>query len=115
MLDDRGIGPGKGPLFGDQDGEPTEQGIESDEGGQFPQAASADEFGFARQPKVLGVGETVGYAIELFQKNAIFLLEPIDHSLFVSAPPAGDRDDEELELRRHSVENLSKVHVAGTF
>jgi hypothetical protein len=33
-------------------------------------------------------------------------------SLLVSAHPAGDRDEQELELRRHRVENLSKVLVA---
>src|ERR1017187_7475293 len=33
------ISPGKGPLFGDQDTKPTEQGIWSDECGQFPKAA----------------------------------------------------------------------------
>src|SRR5450432_1329020 len=42
-----GVGPGKGPLLGDQDTEPTE-GIWSDECGQFPKAAPADELGFAR-------------------------------------------------------------------
>src|ERR1017187_5909726 len=106
-----GIGPGKGPLFGDQDTEPTE-GIGSDERGQFPKAASADELGFARQPDALGVGEALGFATELFQENAIFFLEVFDHSLLVSAHPAGDRDEQELELRRHRVENLSKVLVA---
>jgi hypothetical protein len=30
----------------------------------------------------------------------------------VSAHPTGDRDEQELELRRHRVENLSKVLVA---
>src|SRR5450631_3138012 len=31
-----GVGPGKGPLFGDQDTKPTEQSVGSDECGQFP-------------------------------------------------------------------------------
>jgi hypothetical protein len=78
----------------------------------LPKAAPADELGFARQPDALGVGEALGFATELFQENAIFFLEVIDHSLLVSAHPAGDRDEQELELRRHRVENLSKVLVA---
>jgi hypothetical protein len=48
----------------------------------------------------------------LFQENAIFFLEVFDHSLLVSAHPVGDRDEQELELRRHRGENLSKVLVA---
>jgi hypothetical protein len=74
--------------------------------------ASADELGFARQPDSLGVGEALGFATELFQENAIFFLEVFDNSLLVSAHPAGDRDQEELELSRHRGENLSKVLVA---
>src|ERR1017187_5166805 len=105
------IGPGKGPLFGDQDTKPTE-GIWSDECGQFPKAAPADELGFARQPDALGVGEAPGFDTVLFQENAIFFLEVIDHSLLVSAHPTGNRDEEELKLRRHKVEILSKVTVA---
>ena len=73
------------------------QGIGSDKGGPLPQAAPADELGFAT---------------ELFQENAIFFLEVFDHSLLVSADTAGDRDEQELELRRHRAENLSKVLVA---
>ena len=87
------------------------QSIGSDKGGPLPQAAPADELGFARQPDALGVGEALGFATELFQENAIFFLEVFDHSLLVSADTAGDRDEQELELRRHRVENLSKVLV----
>jgi hypothetical protein len=47
----------------------------------------------------------LGLPTELFQENAIFFLEVFDHSLLVSAHPAGDRDEEELELGRHRVEN----------
>jgi hypothetical protein len=54
----------------------------------------------------------LGFATELFQENAILFLEVLDDSLLVSAHPAGDRDEEELKLSRHSVENLSKVIVA---
>jgi hypothetical protein len=73
---------------------------------------AADEPGFACQPDALGVAKALGLATELFQKNAIFFLEVFDDSLLMSAHPAGDRDEEELELRRHRVKNLSKVLAA---
>ena len=74
--------------------------------------APTDELGFAHQPNALGVGEALGLATELFPENAIFFLEVFNDSLLVSAHPTGDRDEQELELRRHRVENLSKVLVA---
>jgi hypothetical protein len=40
----------------------------------------------------------------LFQQDAIFFLEVFDDSLLVSAHPAGDRDKQQLELRRHRAE-----------
>jgi hypothetical protein len=39
-------------------------------------------------------------------------LEVFDQNLLVSAHPAGDGDQEELELSRHKVENLSKIPAA---
>jgi hypothetical protein len=78
----------------------------------LPKAAPTDELGFARQPNALGVGEALGFATELFQEDAILFLEVFDDSLLVSAHPAGDSDEQELESRRHRVENLSKVPVA---
>ena len=78
----------------------------------FPRRRRPTSLAFARQPNALGVGEALGFVTELFQENAIFFLEVYDHSLLVSAHPAGDRDEQELELRRHRVENLSKVPTA---
>src|ERR1017187_8809369 len=106
------ISPGKGPLFGDQNTKPTEQGIWSDQSGQFSKAAPAAELGFASQPDSLGVGEALGFATELFQENSILFLKVFDDRLLVSAHPAGDSDQEELELSRHRMENLSKVTSA---
>ena len=77
----------------------------------FPRRPT-DELGFASQPDSLGVGEALGFATELFQENAILFLQVFDDRLLVSAHPAGDSDQEELELSRHRVENLSKVTTA---
>ena len=81
----------------------------------MPKAAPTDELGFARQPNALGVGEALGFATELLKENAILFLEVFDDSLLVSAHPAGDGEQEELELSRHRVQNLSKVSTAQSF
>jgi hypothetical protein len=60
----------------------------------------------------LGIREAPGFASELFEENAIFLLEEFDDRLLVSVHPAGDGNKEELELSCHGVKNLSKVAAA---
>ena len=106
------IGPGKGPLLGDRDTEPTEEGVGRDERGQLAKAAPAHEFGFARKPNPLGLREPSGFAADLFEENAIFFLEVFDHGLLMSVHPAGNGDEEELELSWHGVENHSKAPTA---
>jgi hypothetical protein len=106
------IGPGKGPLFGDEGTEPTEQGIWSDQSGDLAKAPSADELGFASKPDSLGVGKATGFAAQLFEENAILFLEEFDDRLPVSVHPAGDGNQEELELSWHGAKNLSKVAAA---
>ena len=77
-----------------------------------PRRRRPTSLAFARQPNALGVGEALRFPTELFQENPVFFLEVFNDSLLVSAHPTGDRDEQELELRRHRVENLSKVLVA---
>jgi hypothetical protein len=87
-----GICSGKGPLPGDQNPKPTEQGVGSDDRGNLPKAAPPDDLGFASQPEALSVGETPGFAAELFEENPILLLEEVDRCLLVSVHPASDGD-----------------------
>src|SRR6267142_3263250 len=63
-----GIGLGKGPLFGDQDTEPTQQRVGSDQSGDLPKALSADELGSASKPDSLRVGKASGFAAQLFEE-----------------------------------------------
>jgi hypothetical protein len=77
-----------------------------------PLPTPADELGFARQPKTLGLGEASGFAAELFEENAIFFRKVFDHGLLVSVHPAGGGDEEELESNCHAVENVSKLSAA---
>ena len=106
------IGPGKGPLFGDQGTEPTEQSVWSDQSGDLAKTPSADELGFASNPDSLSVGKAPGFAAQLFEEHTILLLEKFDHRLLVLIHPAGDGNKEELELSCHGVKNLSKVAAA---
>ncbi|HZM02722.1 MAG TPA: hypothetical protein VFC44_06835 [Candidatus Saccharimonadales bacterium] len=76
------------------------------------EATSTDKLGFSRKPNTLGLREASGFAAELFEENAIFFLEVLDHGLLVSIHSAGDGDKKELELSCHAEENPSKVPVA---
>jgi hypothetical protein len=84
------ISRGKGPLFGHQDTEPTQQGVWSDQSGDLCKPPPAEELGFASQPDSLGVAKARGLAAELFQENSIFFLEKFDDRLLVSIHPPGD-------------------------
>ena len=106
------VGPGKGPLFGDEGTEPTEQGVWSDQSGDLAKAPSSDELGFASKPDSLGIGKAPGFAAQLFEEHTILLLEKFDHRLLVLIHPAGHGNKEELELSCHGVKNLSKVAAA---
>ncbi len=48
----------------------------------------------------------------MFEEHTILLLEKFDHRLLVLIHPAGDGNQEELELSCHGVKNLSKVAAA---
>jgi hypothetical protein len=39
----------------------------------------------------------------LFEENAVFFLKVLDHRFLVLIDPAGDGDQEELQLRRHGI------------
>lgn len=68
------IGFGEGPLSGDQNPKPTQQGVGSDNCGNLPKAAPPDDLGFPSQAQALSVSETPGFAAELFEENPILLL-----------------------------------------
>jgi len=68
--------------------------------------APADKLGFAGKPDSLSIGEAPGFAAELFQKNAILFLEVFDDGLLMAIHPAGNGDEEELELSCHATEDF---------
>ena len=100
---------GEGPLLGDEGTEPAEQGLGRDDCCELSKATPADELGFASKADSLSVREALGFAAELFQENAIFLLEIFNDHVLVAVHPAGDRKKQELELCCHAAKNPSKV------
>jgi hypothetical protein len=75
----------------------------------LPKAAPPDQLGFASKPDSLRVGETLGLTAELFEENSILFLEVFDHRLLVLVHPAGDGNQEELELGCHGGRKHSKT------
>jgi len=91
----------KGPFLGDELTEPAKQGVGSNGSRDLVEAAATDPICFASQPDALRIGKAFGLAVELIEKNAVFFLEVINDRLLMSVQPAGDNDQEELELSCH--------------
>jgi hypothetical protein len=53
-------------------------------------ATPSHDLCFASKPDSLGVREAPGLAAELFDKNAVLLLEVFDDGLLMPIDPAGD-------------------------
>jgi hypothetical protein len=60
-----------------------------------------DGLGSASQTHSLGVSETFGFAAELFEENAILLLEVFNDRLLVPVHPTGDGKQNEMQLSCH--------------
>jgi hypothetical protein len=53
----------------------------------------SDHLGFASKPASLGVSKALGFAVELFEEDAVLFLEVFDDDLLVPIDPAGDSDE----------------------
>jgi len=83
------IGFGEDPFFGDEGSEPAKQSVGCDQCCELSKAPPANKLGSTSKPNSLGVSEALGFAAELFKKNAIFFLEVFNDGLLVSVHPTG--------------------------
>ena len=68
-------------------------------------ATPSDDLGFASKRDSLGVSEAHGFAVELFEEDAVLFLEVFYDDLLVPIDPAGDSDEEEVKVSRHAGRN----------
>src|SRR5262249_44538776 len=90
------IGFGVDPFLGDEDAEPTEQGVRSDDCGDLAESAAANDLGLASESNSLRISEALGRTAQLFAQDAVLLLEEFDHCLLLPVYPATKSDQQKL-------------------
>lgn len=60
------------------------------EGGELSMTTPSDDLSFSSKVDSLGVGAALGFAAELLEENAIFLLEMINDRLLMAVHPTGN-------------------------
>jgi hypothetical protein len=74
------------------------QGVRSgDDGRDLAELPASNGLRFASQTAPLGIRETEAFSTELPTQNAVFFLRVLDYFLLMSAQPARQQDDENLE------------------
>ncbi len=79
------------------------------DGAELAQTVPSDRLGLAGKPHSLGVSEALGFAAELFEKNAILFLKVLNHRLLVSVHPTDHHEKEELQLCVHGRQRTVKA------
>ncbi len=93
-----------GPLFGNELPVPAQDGVWSDERGDFGKGTAADSFAAHGQSASLIIGQSESSATELLLENSVLLSEILDDCVLMTADPpsqGGDEDLPRLEDGRH--------------
>ncbi len=85
-----------GPLLGNELPVPTEDGVGSDERGDFGKGTAADCFASHGQSASLIIGQPESSATELLLENSVLLSEVFDDCILLAADPTGERSNEDL-------------------
>jgi len=103
------------PLGGDQLAVPREDRIRSYDRGDLAQGLPAQRLSFGRQSTALVIGKMQSLAArpELFFEDAVLFNQISDHARLVTANPASERSQEELQMdgfnHAASVSNVRQV------
>ncbi len=112
------------PFLGNELPVPTEDGVGSDERGDFGEGASSDGFTSNRKSTTLIVGQPEPPVPELLPEDSILLSEILDDSILLAAHPSGECGHEDLPrlkdgghpsivARKRSIRKLSLAVQTG--
>ena len=104
-------------LLGDQLPVPGQESFRSDDGGDFPQDATAKHFGLGRQATALVVVQTETLVAELLSQHSVLFTEIIDGVALLLTQPSGDRNQQQskrIEGLAHGVRIASKTIVMNS-
>ena len=94
---------------GDQSPVPTQDRIRGDEARDLRQDPPAEFVTAHSESTTLGVRQAKRPRAQVFSEDPILLPEIVDQIVLVTVHPASEREDEELQRRRHSLRLLGRL------
>ena len=94
---------------GDQSPVPTQDRIRGDDARDLRQDLSAEFVTAHSESTTLGVRQAKRPRAQVFSEDPILLPEIVDQIVLVTVHPASEREDEELQRRRHSLRLLGRL------
>ena len=96
-------------FLGDQSPVPTQDRIRGDDARDLRQDPPAEFVTAHSESTTLGVRQAKRPRAQVFSEDPILLPEIVDQIVLVTVHPASEREDEELQRRRHSLRLLGRV------
>jgi hypothetical protein len=96
---------------------PSQQGLRSDDGGDFTEDATAEQLGFGCQAAALIVVQTESSSSELLAEHPVLLPKVIDRVALLLAQPSGDRNQQQSKRVKgsaHWVSLAAKAPATGS-
>ena len=95
--------------LGDQSPVPTQDRIRGDDARDLRQDPPAEFVTAHSESTTLGVRQAKRPRAQVFSEDPILLPEIVDQIVLVTVHPASEREDEELQRRRHSLRLLGRL------
>ena len=96
-------------FLGDQSPVPTQDRIRGDDARALRQDPPAEFVTAHSESTTLGVRQAKRPRAQVFSEDPILLPEIVDQIVLVTVHPASEREDEELQRRRHSLRLLGRL------
>ncbi len=96
-------------FLGDQSPVPTQDRIRGDDARDLRQDPPAEFVTAHSESTMLGVRQAKRPRAQVFSEDPILLPEIVDQIVLVTVHPASEREDEELQRRRHSLRLLGRL------
>ena len=96
-------------FLGDQSPVPTQDRIRGDDARDLRQDPPAEFVTAHSESTTLGVRQAKRPRAQVFSEDPILLPEIVDQIVVVTVHPASEREDEELQRRRHSLRLLGRL------
>ena len=100
---------------GDEPSVPSKQRVARHDGPELLEAVATDGLGLFRKATTLLIGPADGVWAELLSQSAVFGLEVVDHPLLAAVHPAGEHQDEQLEVEVHARGDERQLGSGGKF